>query len=153
VYSVGVGEQQQILYGLGRMNGDFRLESTQANEAWLVKALQTAIMNAFITLPKIQLRGTASINTISSIINPIFNQALLNGTMTAGTLSNLDKTSIINNTGNIEAPASVENNGFYYQIEPLSDEDIANQRVRILVCYLSSGVINKVRIINNIYGA
>ncbi|MDR0571927.1 MAG: DUF3383 domain-containing protein [Rickettsiales bacterium] len=153
VYSVGVGTNQKVLYGLGLMAGMYGLESTHSNECWLVKALQIAIMNGFINLPKINLRGSVGQNVMSSLINPVFTTAINNGTMSAGTLSELDKVNIINATGNTSAPDCVENNGYYYQIEELNEEDIALQRIRILVCYLSAGVINKVRIINNIYGA
>jgi hypothetical protein len=153
VYSVGSGVNQKVLYGLGLMAGMYGLESTHSNECWLVKALQVAIMNGFINLPKIQLRGVGGVNVMGALINPIFTQALNNGTMSSGTLSDLDKLNIINATGNAQAPDCVESNGYYYQIEDLTDEDIALQRVRILVCYLSAGVVNKVRIINNIYGA
>lgn len=153
IYSVGFGNQQTTLYGTGAMVGAYGLESTQINEAWFVKSLQTAVMNAFISLNKIQLQGEDGKNTISSVIQPSFNQAKINGTLSPGTLTATDKINIVAITGNPQAPDSITNNGYYYQIQSLTDEDIQLKRVRILILYLTGGVVNKIQAINNLFGA
>lgn len=153
VYSLGFGENEEVLYGKGLMANDFATEGTQANEAWLVKDLQVNVVNALTSLNKIKLQGNDAVELLSSVIMPSFEQGQVNGTIArGGNLSNADKISIVQNTGNSAAPDSVAQNGFYYQIEALNSTDIAEKRVRVLVCYLSAGEINKVRIINRIYG-
>lgn len=154
VYSVGFGEQEEILYGLGLMQGDFGTEDVQVNESWLEKDVQTNVVNGFISLEKLGLQGDDAKEFMSTIVTPSFEQGKTNGTIAKnGKLSKTDKNTIYKLTGNAAAADSVENNGYYFQVQDLTDEDIAAHQVRIIVCYLCSGVVNKVRIINNIFGA
>lgn len=154
IYSVGFGDQEQVLYGMGLMQGSFGTEDVQVNESWLENDLQTRIMNGFISLEKLKLQGTDARDFMASIIAPSFEQGQTNGAIAYnGTLSDTDRNSIVTATGNPAAADSVADNGYYYQIQPLTSEDISKRRVRILVCYLCGGVVNKVVITNRIYGA
>ena len=154
IYSVGFGDQEQVLYGMGLMQGDFGTEDVQVNESWLENDLQTRIMNGFISLEKLKLQGTDARDFMASIIAPSFEQGQTNGAIAYnGTLSDTDRNSIVTATGNSAAADSVADNGYYYQIQELTAEDIAAHRVRILACYLCGGVVNKVVITNRIYGA
>ena len=154
VYSVGAGTQQVVLYGMGLMQGAYGTEDVQCNEAALEKDLQVAVMNGFIAVNKYKLQGTDAQEAISGLITPSFERAKRNGAIALnGTLSDSDKISIYNATGNEEAAGAVEQNGYYFQIQDLTAEDISLRRVRVLVCYLSGGVINVLRITTNIYGA
>lgn len=154
VYSVGSGTQQNVCYGMGLMANDYGTEDVQANEAALEKSLQVAVMNGFIAVNKYKLQGKDAANAISTLIDPSFKTAQLNGAIAYnGTLTDSDKVAIYNATANEGAADAVESNGYYYQIQPLSPEDIAARRVRVLVCYLAGGVINVLRISNTIYGA
>lgn len=154
VYSVGFGDQEQVLYGMGLMANDFGTEDVQINESWIESDLQTRVMNGFVSLEKLKLQGDDAREFIASIIAPTFEQGHNNGAIARnGVLSDTDKNSIIASTGNSAAVEAVENNGYYFQIQALSAEDISNRRVRILVCYLCGGVINKLVVTNRIYGA
>lgn len=154
VYSVGAGTQQVVLYGMGLMQGAYGTEDVQCNEAALEKDLQVAVLNGFIAVNKYKLQGTDAQEAISGLITPAFERAKANGAIAQnGTLSDSDKISIYSATNNEEAATTVENNGYYFQIQDLTAEDISLRRVRVLVCYLSGGVINVLRITNNIYGA
>ena len=154
VYSVGAGTQQVVLYGMGLMQGAYGTEDVQCNEAALERDLQVAVMNGFIAVNKYKLQGTDAQEAISGLITPSFERAKDNGAIARdGKLSDSDKISIYSATGNEEAAETVENNGYYFQIQDLTAEDISLRRVRVLVCYLSGGVINVLRITNNIYGS
>lgn len=154
VYSVGFGEQEEILYGMGLMQGDFGTEDVQVNESWLERDLQTNIMNGFISLEKLGLQGDDAKEFMSTIVTPSFEQGKVNGTIARnGTLSDTDRNTIYMVTNNAAAADAVENNGYYFQVQDLTTEDIQLRRVRIIVCYLCGGVVNQVRIINNIFGA
>lgn len=154
VYSVGMGAQQVICYGMGLMANDYGTEDVQANEAALERNLQVAVMNGFIAVNKYKLQGSDARNAISTLIDPVFKTAQANGAIAYnGTLTDADKVAIYNATANEGAADAVESNGYYYQIQPLTAEDIASRRVRVLVCYLAGGVINVLRISNTIYGA
>ena len=154
VYSVGFGEQQQVLYGMGLMQGAFGTEDIQVNESALEVDLQTAVMNGFVSLNKLKLQGDDAREFISTIITPTFERFKTNGSIAQnGKLSDTDKNSIYMITGVDSAAECVENNGYYFQVLDLTDEDIKLRRVRIVVCYLAGGVINQLRITNNIYGA
>lgn len=154
VYSVGFGEQEQVLYGMGLMQGSFGTEDVQVNESWLETDLQTRIMNGFISLEKLKLQGDDARDFMAALIAPSFEQGQINGAIAyGGTLSDTDRNSIVTATGNAAAADAVADNGYYYQIQSLTAEDISKRRVRILVCYLCGGVVNKVVITNRIYGA
>lgn len=154
VYSVGFGEQEQVFYGLGLMANDFGTEDVQVNESWIETDLQNRVMNGFASLEKVKLQGDDAREFISAIIAPTFEQGQNNGSIARnGTLSDSDKNAIAVATNNAAAADAVEANGYYYQIESLTAEDISQRRVRVLVCYLCGGVVNKVRITNRIYGA
>lgn len=154
VYSVGFGSQEQVLYGMGLMQGDFGTEDVQVNEAALETQLQTAIMNGFASLNKIKLQGQDAKGFVAALISPVLDLFKTNGSIARdGTLSNTDRNSIYQATGNDGAADAVEQNGYYFQVQDLTEEDIKLRRVRVLICYLSAGVVNQIRIINNVYGA
>ncbi len=154
VYSVGFGTQEQTYYGFGLMAGDYGTEDIQVNESALETRLQVTIINALSNLNKIKLQGADARVLISSLIASPLELFQRNGSIALnGTLSTVDKVAVTQATGNPDAAAAVEQNGYYFQVQPLSEEDIAARRVRVLICYLAAGVVNKVRIVNRIYGA
>lgn len=154
VYSVGFGEQQSVLYGMGLMQGSFGTEDVQVNESGLEVSIQTAVMNGFISLNKLKLQGKDARDFIATLITPSFEQFQTNGAIARnGILTDTDRNSIYMITGNEAAADAVANNGYYFQIADLTAEDIAARRVRIIVCYLCGGVVNKLMITNNLYGA
>lgn len=153
VYSVGTGSQETVLYGMGLMTGAFGIESCQQNESWLESDLQTSVMNGFVSLNNVKLQGSDAVDFMSSVISPSFIQGVANGTIAnGGTLLENDKL-VITQTLGADAIDAVESNGYYYKIVSLTAEDIAQKRVRILCAYLSAGVVNQVRVINQIFGA
>lgn len=154
IYSVGFGDQQEVLYGMGLMQGSFGTEDVQVNESWLERDLQTQVMNGFISLEKLGLQGDDAKEFMSTIVTPSFEQGKTNGTIARnGKLSDTDRNTIYMITNNAAAADAVENNGYFFQVQDLTAEDIKARRVRIIVCYLCGGVVNQVRIINNIFGA
>lgn len=154
VYSVGFGTQEQVFYGSGLMAGDFGTESTQVDESALELAIQVSILNGLASLNKIPLRGEDATDLVSSLLATPIEQFIKNGVIAQGaTLSTVEKASVAQATGNANASDSLEMTGYYYKIYDLTEEDIAQKRVRVLLCYVASGCLNKVRIINKIYGA
>lgn len=154
IYSVGFGDQQEVLYGMGLMQGSFGTEDVQVNESWLERDLQTQVMNGFISLEKLGLQGDDAKEFMSTIVTPSFEQGKTNGMIARnGKLSDTDRNTIYMITNNAAAADAVENNGYFFQVQDLTAEDIKARRVRIIVCYLCGGVVNQVRIINNIFGA
>lgn len=154
VYSVGFGTQETSFYGFGLMAGAFGTEDVQVNESALEQNVQVAIINALASLNKLKLQGADADLLISSLIATPLDLFKTNGSIAQnGKLSNADKATIAQVTGNASAADSVEQNGYYFQIQPRTAEDIAQRQVRVLIVYLCGGVINKVRIINRIYGA
>ena len=154
VYSLGFGNQTTNYYGFGLMNGDFGTEDIQVNESWLERNLQTDIINALDTLNKLKMQGDDARILVSSVITPSFELGKTNGVIARnGTLSQTDRISIYQATNNAGAADCVEQNGYYYQVEPITATDIEQRRIRVIACYLAAGVVNKIRITNNIYGA
>ena len=154
VYSLGFGNQTTNYYGFGLMSGDFGTEDIQVNESWLERNLQTDIINALDTLNKLKMQGDDARILVSSVITPSFELGKNNGVIARnGTLSQTDRISIYQATNNAGAADCVEQNGYYFQVEPITAADIQQRRIRVIVCYLAAGVVNKIRITNNIYGA
>lgn len=152
VYSVGFGTQQQVLYGMGLMMGAYGTEDIQVNESALQMSLQVAIMNGFVSLNKIKLRGQDSVGFVQSLITPTLELFKTNGSIAMdGTLSSTDRNAIYQATGNDSAADAVEQNGYFVQVQPLTDEDIRLRRVRVLICYLAGGVVNQIRITDTIF--
>lgn len=154
IYSMGFGTQEQVMYGMGLMQGAFATEDVQVNESALQTALQTEIVNGFVSLNKMKLQGTDAEGFIGTLITPVLDLFKTNGSIAMdGTLSNTDRNSIFQATGNAAAADAVERNGYYFQVQPRSAEDIKLKRIRVLICYLAAGVVNQIRIIDRIYGA
>lgn len=149
VYSLGAGTQETVYYGKGLINGDFSTEDIQVNESWLENNIQVNVINAFDTLNKIKLQGEDAKNLITTLISPSFDKGKENGVVARnGTLSDTSKLSIVQATGNGKAPDCVAQNGYYLAVTSI---DIPNRRVNIVACYLCGGVVNQVRMRNNIY--
>lgn len=154
VYSVGFGTQQQVLYGMGLMMGAYGTEDIQVNESAMQMAMQVSIMNGFVSLNKIKLQGSDAKGFIATLITPTLELFKTNGSIAMdGKLSDTDKNAIFMATGNDGAADAVEQNGYYFQVQDLNEEDIRLRRVRVLVCYLAGGVVNQIRITDTIFGA
>lgn len=154
VYSLGFGTQTQVLYGFGYVKGDFGTEDVQVNESALEQNIQVSIINAMTSLNKVKMRGSDAKSLVSSLLVTPLELFKTNGVIASdGKLTNAERVMIAQMTGSSTASDSVEQTGYYYKIYDFTDEDIALRRVRVLICYLSAGVVNKVRIVNKIYGA
>ena len=154
VYSVGFGSQEETYYGFGLMAGDFGSEDIQINESALEQAIQVSILNGMTSLNKVPLRGTDASLLVGSLLTAPLEQFKVNGSIaTNGTLTTLERASIAQATGNANAADAVEQTGYFYKVYDLTEADIAARQVRVLICYLASGVLNRVRIINKVYGA
>lgn len=154
VYSVGFGAQEQVFYGFGYVAGDFGTEDVQVNESAFEQELQVGVLNALSSVEKIKLQGKDADSMIGSLIATPIEKYKKNGTIARnGTLSNADKIAIAQATGDSSAAESVEQNGVYYKVMPRTEADIRARQVRVMICYLAGGVVNKIRIVNRIYGA
>lgn len=154
VYSVGFGSQEVIYYGFGLMLGSFGTEDIQVNESALEKAVQVSCLNGLSGLNKVPLRGQDAESLIGTIIATPLEQFKTNGVIARdGKLTNAEKVMVVQATGNENAADSLEQTGYYFKIYDLTEADIAARQVRVLICYLASGVVNKIRIIDRIYGA
>lgn len=154
VYSVGFGSQEATYYGFGLMAGAFGTEDIQVNESALEQAIQVSIVNGMTSLNKIPLRGKDASILVGSLLTAPLEQFKTNGSIARdGVLTALERASIAQATGNANAADAVEENGYYYKIYDLTEADIAARRVRVLIVYLASGAINRVRIVNKVYGA
>lgn len=154
VYSVGFGTQQQVLYGMGLMMGAYGTEDIQVNESAMQMSMQVAIMNGFVSLNKIKLQGQDAKGFVATLITPTLELFKTNGSIAMdGKLSDTDRNAIFQATGNDSAADAVEQNGYYFQVQDLTPEDIRLRRVRVLVCYLAGGVVNQIRITDTIFGA
>lgn len=152
VYSVGFGSQETVFYGFGLMAGAFGTEDVQVNEAALEQHLQVEIINTLAAVNKIKLQGSDAIDMVSSVIVQPLELFKTNGAIARnGVVSNADRIAIVQATGNPDAADAIANTGYYFQVQLLTSEDIAARRVRVLICYLCGGVVNKVQIIDRIY--
>lgn len=154
VYSVGFGTQETAFYGFGLMSGAFGTEDVQVNESALEQHIQVAIINALSATNKIKQQGTDANSLVSTIIATPLELFKTNGSIaTSGTLSEADKLAVVQATNNTDAVDCIQNNGYYYQIQPITAEDVRLRQIRVLICYLCGGVINRVRIIDRVFGA
>ncbi|MBO7735238.1 MAG: DUF3383 family protein [Methanobrevibacter sp.] len=154
VYSVGFGSQEQVYYGSGLMAGSFGTEATQVDESALEQAVQVTVLNGLTSLNKVPLRGEDATSLISSMLASPIGEFVKNGVIAkGGKLTSTERASVSQATGSANAGDALESVGYYYMIYDLTEADIQARRVRVLLCYLASGAVNKLRIINRVYGA
>lgn len=154
VYELGFGSQKKTLYGFGYMNGNFGTEDVQLNESALEQNIQATVVNALVSLNKVKLRGADAKQFVSTLLSTPLNLFKTNGVIAdGGDLTDLERVSITQATGNSAAADSVATNGYYILVRDITEEDIAKRQVRVLIVYLAAGVVNRVRVISKIYGA
>lgn len=154
VYELGLGSQKKTLYGFGYMNGNFGTEDVQLNESALEQNIQSTVVNALVSLNKVKLRGADAKQFVSTLLSTPLNLFKTNGVIAdGGDLTDLERVSITQATGNSAAADSVATNGYYILVRDITEEDIAKRQVRVLIVYLAAGVVNRVRVISKIYGA
>lgn len=141
----------QILkfYQRGHMLGlasDALDQNTYANEVWLKDAASAAIMTLLLSLNKISANATGRAQ-ILNILQGVINQALFNGTISAGkTLSDTQKLFVTNATGDPLAWKQVQNIGYWVDvvIVPFVVDDVTEYKAVYTLIYGKDDVIRKV---------
>ena len=155
-YTIGGYGQSQTLYGEGNIFGQiFSDISGFIGNTWLKAQLEIYGTNALISLPLISLRGAGQSVIMAALQEPI-NIAKRGGIIVpvgTGNLTTAERTTIITATGDSDVPDIIEQNGYFVMVQPLTDDDIANKRVRILVIYTRNIPVNRVVIQNYVLGA
>ena len=155
-YTIGGYGQSQTLYGEGNIFGQiFSDISGFIGNTWLKAQLEIYGTNALISLPLISLRGAGQSVIMAALQEPI-NMAKQGGIIASvgtGNLTTAEKQTIVTATGDADIPDIIEQNGYFIMVQPLSDDDIANKRVRILVIYTRNIPVNRVVIQNYVLGA
>lgn len=155
VYEMGGFGQSQKLYGEGKIMGDiFKNASVYFANSYLVLQLQIAGVNLFISSPLIALRGSAGKGSVLSVETPVLENAIRSGIIVNGaTLTSIESNQVVTITGSSEAVDTIEQNGYYLHIEDLSDDDIANNRMRITLIYVANIPTNRLVVTNYLLGA
>lgn len=155
VYEMGGFGQSQKLYGEGKIMGDiFKNASVYFANSYLVLQLQIAGVNLFIASPLIALRGSAGKGSVLSVETPVLENAIRSGIIVSGaTLTSIESNQVITITGTKDAVDSIEQNGYYLHIEDLSDDDIANNRMRLTLIYVANIPTNRLVVTNYLLGA
>jgi hypothetical protein len=148
VYSIGIGNQKKVRYGLGKQDGFFGTQANQVNQIGLNEAMQVSVANYLVAFDKIPLLGDGVGSIVDSALSPVFAKYQENGVIAKmyindGGLSNLEKTAVINTFGNDKAIDLLNSQGYYYQLMPADDTDKQLKQRRVYYAYVASGELLK----------
>lgn len=144
------GQTQKSGKNISFYQNGFNADGTDSavfdNEAWLKDALTTEFMNSFTGLDFISADSDGEA-VLSSCITTVTEEALNNHVFSRGrTLTNTQKAYITQLTGDENAWADVQNNGFVYQVS-ISTQTQGNSDIYVgeyLLVYLKNDTIRKV---------
>lgn len=155
IYSVGGFGQDQTLYGEGKIMGDsYKNAIVYFGNSYLVLQLQIAGVNLFIASPLIALRGGAGKGSVLSVQTPVLENAIKSGIIVKGAdLTAIEKNQVLTITGDSQAPDMITANGYYLHVEDVTEDDIANNRMRLTLIYVANIPTNRLQITNYLLGA
>ena len=117
-----------------------------ANEQWLKDDAGVKLMSAFLGLPQIPANERGRSQLLAAL-QPTINQALINGTISAGKdLNEVQKIFITNITGDELAWRAVQNNGYWVEIDIIEKVE-AGQTIFVAqytLIYSKNDVVRKV---------
>ncbi len=135
------------LYQRGVMNGGAnapRAQNTYANEVWLKSTMTSALMNLLLALNKISanLRGQSQ---VMAIVQSTIQQAVLNGTISAGRTLTQQEIQYINNaTGDTTAWQQVQNIGYWVTTNVTQSGSPTQYTINYTLIYAADDVVNKI---------
>lgn len=155
IYRVGGYGQEQVLYGEGKIFGDkFKNASVYVANSYLVLQLQLAALNLFLSSSFLGVRDVSSKDAITGVLSGVLSKATASSIIVKGSEPTATEAQrIIELTGDNLAVSKVRANGYILIIEPISDDDISNNRVRATIVYMANTPLNRLTIANFILGA
>lgn len=136
--------QKGVLFGSGDAPQDM---NTFANEIWLKSAIEAAIMNLLLSIPALS-GNTRGLSQFSAIVQPVLDQGVSNGTISAGnTITPTQQAFITEITGSSSAWQQVQAIGYWFnpQVVPYIDTDnVQRYSINYILVY---GKDNAVRLV------
>lgn len=138
-YTLGVGTQAALLFGQGATGVDGGTVGSAVAFSILDKEIKTNLANLNISVTNFPIRGVQADALVKAALTPAYVKGGECGLLASGAeLSDTDKAVVLNAFGQ-KAVDSLQEKGWYFQVEPRTNEDIANKQIRVSDALLDAG--------------
>lgn len=155
IYITGGYGQDLTLYGEGHIMGStFSTMGVALGETWIKAQLQVQGMSILTGSNLISLRGKQGQGQVIALFSSIMRSAVTAGIIVQGaTLTATEQSTIINVTGISDIVAQVETEGWYVQVDTITDEHIANKTIPVTMVYVANLPVNRIQARSFVIGA
>lgn len=155
VYITGGYGQTIPLYGEGHIMGNtFKTLSVALGETYIKAQMQVQGITILTGSNLISLRGKAGQGQVLAVFSAIMQAATVSGIIVQGvTLTPTESSTIVQLTGIPDIASLVATNGWYVQIDTITDEHIANKAIPITIVYVANTPTNRIQVRSFVIGA
>lgn len=147
VYITGGYGQDITLYGEGHVMGStFETLSVALGETYIKAQLQVQGINILTGSSLLSLRGKSGQGQVLAVFSSVMQAATVSGIIVQGAeLTSSEISSIVQLTGIADIADLVATNGWYIQIDTITDEHIADKTIPVTYVYVANTPINRIQ--------
>lgn len=155
VYNTGGYGQTLTFFGEGHIMGDtFKTLSVALGETYIKAQLEVQGISILNGANLISLRGKSGQGQVLAVFSSILSNAVTSGIIVQGaTLTAAEKAIAISATGIADIPDLLETNGWYIQLDEITDEHIANKTIPVTFVYVANIPTNRIQARSFLIGA
>lgn len=155
VYNTGGYGQTLTFFGEGHIMGDtFKTLSVALGETYIKAQLEVQGISILNGANLISLRGKSGQGQVLAVFSSILSNAVISGIIVQGaTLTAAEKAIAISATGIADIPDLLETNGWYIQLDEITDEHIANKTIPVTFVYVANIPTNRIQARSFLIGA
>lgn len=154
-YITGGYGQQMTLFGEGHIMGStFTTLSVALGETYIKAQMEVQGINILNGSNLISLRGKSGQGQIIAVFSNILNDAVISGIVVKGaTLTSSEKSLVVSAIGIADVYTQLESNGWYMQIDTLTDEYIQNKTIPVTCAYVANTPANRIQVRSFVIGS
>lgn len=155
VYNTGGYGQTLTLFGEGHIMGDtFKTLSVALGETYIKAQMEVQGISILTGTNLISLRGKSGQGQVLAVFSSILSAAVTSGIIVQGaTLTATEKSLAVSATGISDIADNLETNGWYIQIDEITDEHIANKTIPVTFVYVANIPTNRIQARSFLIGA
>lgn len=155
VYNTGGYGQTLTLFGEGHIMGDtFKTLSVALGETYIKAQMEVQGISILTGTNLISLRGKSGQGQVLAVFSSILSAAVTSGIIVQGAaLTATEKALAVSATGISDITDNLETNGWYIQIDEITDEHIANKTIPVTFVYVANIPTNRIQARSFLIGA
>lgn len=155
VYNTGGYGQTLTLFGEGHIMGDiFKTLSVALGETYIKAQMEVQGISILTGTNLISLRGKSGQGQVLAVFSSILSAAVTSGIIVQGaTLTTTEKALAVSATGISDIADVLETNGWYIQIDEITDEHIVNKTIPVTFVYVANIPTNRIQARSFLIGA